>query len=108
MKVDYIYSSLNERTCSYKQQKADQDPWEHTEEQLLNQNGPLQMKYVAQTTLHSTFTECTGKQAQFETQWIDMLLLCPVIAVIFPPCQIKKKNKTKMQPICQLEALVII
>lgn len=55
------------------------------------------MKRVIATTLHSTFTECTGKQTQFETQCIDMLLLCPAIPVISPPFQIKKINK-KIQP----------
>lgn len=61
------------------------------------------MKRVIPTTLQSTFTKCTGKQAQFEIQCIDMLLLCPAIPVISPPFWIKK-----MQPICQLEGFVII
>lgn len=48
------------------------------------------MKRVIPTTLQSTFTKCTGKQAQFEIQCIDMLLLCPAIPVISPPFWIKK------------------
>lgn len=80
-------------TCSHKQKVMLVRTHRHThthKEAAVKSNGPLQMKYVVPKTLRSTFTECTGKQAQFETQCIDMLLLCPAIPVKFPPFQIKK------------------